>query len=65
MRCRVRGPQGVASIALDDSATWGQLKREISEKTGVPDFDLKYGYPPQPFNAESIDNETRVGDLEA
>ncbi|RMY68126.1 hypothetical protein D0863_07329 [Hortaea werneckii] len=64
MRCRVRGPQGVASITLDDSATWGQLKHEISEKTGVPDFDLKYGYPPQPFNAESIDNETRVGDLE-
>ncbi|TKA24238.1 hypothetical protein B0A50_06002 [Salinomyces thailandicus] len=63
MRCRVRGPQGVTSITIDDTATWSQLRHEVSEKTGVPDFDLKYGYPPKSFNTESIDGDTKIADL--
>ncbi|KAK5107212.1 hypothetical protein LTR62_001619 [Meristemomyces frigidus] len=63
MRLRIRGPQGFAAITIDDNATWSALKHEISEKTGVPDFDLKYGYPPQAFNTESIDGDMKLSDL--
>lgn len=64
MRVRVRGPQGVATISLEDSATWGELKSQISQATSVPDFDLKYGYPPKAFNTESIDVATPLSALE-
>lgn len=50
-------------ISLDDDATWSDLKHEITAKSGVPDFDLKYGYPPQPFNTESIDGAMKLSDL--
>lgn len=64
IRLRVQGPEGRAVISLDPSATWQDLLHQISEKTGVhTDFDLKYGYPPQPFNTESIDGGTRLSDL--
>lgn len=65
IRLRVRGPQGVATLTIESSSSWQDLLEEISKKTGVPgDFDLKYGYPPQPFNTEAISNETRISDLE-
>ncbi|KAK5132973.1 hypothetical protein LTR08_008336 [Meristemomyces frigidus] len=63
MRVRVRGPQGATQLSLEDSATWSELKHKISEETGVPDFDLKYGYPPQPFNTESVDGDMKLSDL--
>ena len=64
IRLRVRGPQGVATISIDTSASWQDLLHQISEKTGVhSDFDLKYGYPPQPFNTESINGATLLSDL--
>ena len=64
IRLRVRGPQGVATITLSTASEWRDLMREISEETGVQsDFDLKFGYPPQPFNIESIDGETKLADL--
>lgn len=63
IRLRVRGPQGVATISIDSEAPWSQLFSEIQEKTGVADFDIKYGYPPQPFNTESIDGQTKLCDL--
>ncbi|GAB7361348.1 hypothetical protein MBLNU230_g1404t1 [Neophaeotheca triangularis] len=65
MRVRVRGPQGVATINIEDSATWQDLLNQIAEKTGVStDFDLKYGYPPQPLNTETIDTATPLSALE-
>ncbi|TKA43536.1 hypothetical protein B0A54_05318 [Friedmanniomyces endolithicus] len=63
MRLRVRGPEGMTQVNLDDNATWADLKHEISQKTDTPDFDLKYGYPPKPFNTESIDGATKLSDL--
>jgi len=63
MRLRIRGPQGATQVTLESTATWSDLKHEISAKTGVPDFDLKYGYPPQPFNTESIENHVLLSDL--
>ena len=63
MRLRVRGPEGMTQVNLDDNATWTDLKHAISQKTDTPDFDLKYGYPPKPFNTESIDGATKLSDL--
>ncbi|KAK3055897.1 ubiquitin-specific protease otu1 [Extremus antarcticus] len=64
MRIRVRGPQGVATISLESTATWQDLLSQISEKTGVHgDFDLKLGYPPQALNTESIDGSMKLEDL--
>lgn len=63
IRLRVQGPEGRAQINIDSSATWSDLTREISEKTGVADFDIKFGYPPQPFNTESIDSQMKLSDL--
>jgi len=63
IRLRVRGPQGVVQVATDSIASWNDLKQQITEKTGVPDFDVKYGYPPQPLNTESIDGAVKLSDL--
>lgn len=64
MRIRVRGPQGVSTISIEETATWGELKSVISESTSVPEFDIKYGYPPKNFNTESIDNATQLSSLD-
>ena len=64
IRLRVRGPEGVTTITIESSATWHDLLAQISQKTGVStDFDLKAGFPPQPFNTESIDGSTKLTDL--
>ena len=63
IRLRVRGPQGVATVTIDSEATWSALTHTLSEKSGVADFDIKYGYPPQPFNTESISGATLLSDL--
>ncbi|KAK4988649.1 ubiquitin-specific protease otu1, partial [Elasticomyces elasticus] len=64
MRLRVRGPSGAVPITLPDVATWGELLSLISEKTSVPDFDIKYGYPPRPFDTTSISASTKLTDVE-
>jgi ubiquitin thioesterase OTU1 len=63
MRIRIRGPSGMSQVTMPDTATWGQLKHEISTKTSVADFDVKYGYPPQNLDTTSIDNETKLVDV--
>ncbi|KAM3422458.1 hypothetical protein BST61_g2806 [Cercospora zeina] len=63
IRLRVRGPEGQATISIDSQASWRDLMHEISDKTGVADFDLKHGFPPQPLNTESINGQTKLSDL--
>ncbi|SMY29064.1 unnamed protein product [Zymoseptoria tritici ST99CH_1A5] len=63
IRLRVRGPQGVATVTINNDASWSDLIHEISEKSGVADFDLKYGYPPQPLNTESISPDMKLSDF--
>jgi ubiquitin thioesterase OTU1 len=63
MRIRVRGPSGMSQVNMADTATWGELKHEISAKTSVPDFDVKYGYPPQNLDTTSIDSDTKLTDV--
>lgn len=63
MRLRVRGPQGVATVTLEDSASWSDLRKEIADKTGVSDFDVKYGYPPQPLATDGIEDSTKLSEF--
>lgn len=50
MRVRIRGPAGQAAILLPETATVGDLRSQITEKTSISNFDLKYGYPPRPLS---------------
>ncbi|KAI4731593.1 OTU-domain-containing protein [Aureobasidium sp. EXF-10728] len=63
MRIRIRGPSGMSQVNMPETATWGELRHEISTKTSVADFDVKYGYPPQNLDTTSIDNETKLTDV--
>lgn len=63
MRLRLRGPNGSAAVTIDDDSTWQQLKSLISEKTSVSDFDIKYGFPPERLNVESIGPDTKLTDI--
>lgn len=49
MRIRIRGPAGASTITLADDATVADLKREITEKTSLHQFNVKYSYPPRPL----------------
>lgn len=49
MRIRIRGPGGSSIITLDAEAKVEDLLQQITEKTGVSRFDVKYGYPPKPL----------------
>lgn len=62
MRFRIRGPNGVATISLEQSATIDHLRRYISEKTELTTFELLCGYPPQPLHLEQFDGELRIID---
>lgn len=54
----------MVTISIESSSSWQDLLGQISGKTGVSgDFDLKYGYPPKPFNTESISGATLLSDL--
>jgi ubiquitin thioesterase OTU1 len=50
MRLRLRAPSGVSTITLTDDATVSDLLSSITEATTLPEFDLKWGYPPQPLD---------------
>ncbi|TAQ85824.1 hypothetical protein B7494_g5837 [Chlorociboria aeruginascens] len=50
MRIRLRGPAGASAISLPDNATVADLISLICEKTGIANFDIKYGYPPKPLH---------------
>ncbi|RDW73894.1 hypothetical protein BP5796_07336 [Coleophoma crateriformis] len=49
MRVRIRGPGGSSIIVLGAEARVEDLLLQITEKTGVSKFDVKYGYPPKPL----------------
>ncbi|TGO80154.1 hypothetical protein BELL_0013g00050 [Botrytis elliptica] len=48
-RMRVRGPEGTSTITLPDDAKISDLISEITSKTSLTNFDIKYGYPPKPL----------------
>jgi ubiquitin thioesterase OTU1 len=45
MRARYKGPSGTGVLELPDDAAVGNIFEEITLKTGLSDFTLKYGWP--------------------
>ena len=62
MRLRIRGPAGQAALSLSETTTIGDLKSLIREKTSIPIFDLKYGYPPTPLSLSDYEETVRLSD---
>ena len=63
MRIRLRGPTGQATLTLAESSTVGDLRSAITDKTSLPHFDLKYGYPPLPLDLGSFASSTQISDI--
>ncbi|KAL4945334.1 hypothetical protein BDV06DRAFT_185030 [Aspergillus oleicola] len=63
MRLRIRGPSGQYTVVLADEATVGDLRNEIIEKTGLPAYDVKYGYPPQPLLLDAPEAYQKLAEL--
>ncbi|KAG2421661.1 hypothetical protein HFD88_005637 [Aspergillus terreus] len=64
MRLRIRGPSGQATVALDNSATVGDLQTQIADNTGLTQFDVKYGYPNlKPLALNEFPADLRITDL--
>ncbi|KAI9830259.1 MAG: hypothetical protein M1819_005786 [Sarea resinae] len=64
MRLRLRDPTGSSTLSLAESATVAELHNQITSKTSIPSFDLKYGYPPKPLLLEDYGPATRLSDLQ-
>ncbi|MCJ1391942.1 ubiquitin-specific protease otu1 [Xylographa bjoerkii] len=63
MRIRVRGPNGQTVINLPDDASVADLQTQISETTSIRDYDIKYGYPPQPLSLEEHLRSSKLSDI--
>ncbi|KAH8661426.1 zinc finger protein [Tricladium varicosporioides] len=64
MRARLRGPSGASTITLPDDATVADLIAQITEKTSIPSFDAKYGYPPRPLLLEQYEKLQPLSQLD-
>ncbi|KAE9369590.1 putative ubiquitin thioesterase otu1 [Stipitochalara longipes BDJ] len=64
MRTRLRAPGGASTVTLPDDATVGDLIAQITEKTSLASFDIKYGYPPKPLLLEETDKALPLSKLE-
>lgn len=63
MRVRIRGPAGQATISLSETATVQELRSQITEKTSIINFDVKYGYPPKSLSLKEYHETTRLQSL--
>ncbi|RAH71014.1 ubiquitin-specific protease OTU1 [Aspergillus aculeatinus CBS 121060] len=64
MRIRIRGPTGQSTVSLDDEANVDVLRRQITESTGLSDYDVKYGYPQiKPLSLEGFPPNQKLSDL--
>ncbi|KAK6363067.1 ubiquitin-specific protease otu1 [Orbilia blumenaviensis] len=64
MRVRIRAPNGVHTIALEDVANVGQLIDAIREKSSIKSgLAIKHGFPPKPLDLHSYDRRMLLIDL--
>ena len=63
MRVRIRGPAGQAAISFSQTATVEDLRPQITEKTSISNFDLKYGYPPRPLSLSDYADTVKLSDI--
>ncbi|KAI9717248.1 MAG: ubiquitin-specific protease otu1 [Chrysothrix sp. TS-e1954] len=64
IQLRIRGPTGLSSVSLPETATVDDLKAEIKGKTGLETFDLKHGYPPQHLDFDELPLELTLAALQ-
>lgn len=64
MRIRVRGPAGQSVLTLPDAANVGDLQKQITNKTGIASFEIKYGYPPKALQLEGYTKSSLLSDLD-
>lgn len=63
MKFRVRGPAGLSTVVLDDTATVDELRAQIVEKTGLTSYYVKYGYPDlKPLEIDSLEPGSKIVD---
>lgn len=63
MRLRIRGPSGQFTVTLSEDATFGDLRNEIVDKTGLVAYDVKYGYPPKPLSLDRTETYQKLTEL--
>ena len=63
-KVRVRHPEGQATLVLASTTTVGSLLRQITEKTGLSAFDLKFGYPPRQLLLEGFEENTTLSKID-
>jgi len=63
MRIRLRGPNGSTVASIDEHATVGQLLELIAERTSLPKFDVKFGYPPKPLQLEVHEKSKKLSNI--
>ena len=63
MRVRIRGPAGQSAISLSESATVEDLMTQITEKTSISNFDVKYGYPPRSLSLTDYVANAKLSDI--
>lgn len=63
MRIRLREPAGQTTLTLADEATVEELQSQIREKTAIPAFDVKYGYPPKPLILEGYEKAAKLSEI--
>jgi ubiquitin thioesterase OTU1 len=64
MRMRLRAPGGQSTITLSNDATINDLIAQITEKTSISSFDVKYGYPPKPLLLEQCERSLPLSQLD-
>ncbi|GLA99342.1 aminotransferase [Aspergillus tubingensis] len=65
MRIRIRGPAGQSTVTLDADATVDDLRHQITEKTGLTAYDVKYGYPNiKPLVLGALPSKQKLADLD-
>jgi len=64
MRVRLRAPAGALTLTLADDATVSDLLSQITEKTSLSSFDIKYGYPPKPLLIEAHQKSQLLKELD-
>ncbi|GKZ29687.1 aminotransferase [Aspergillus brasiliensis] len=65
MRIRIRGPAGQSGVTLEADATIADLRHQITEKTGLTAYDVKYGYPNiKPLVLDGLPSNQKLADLD-
>ena len=63
MRLRIRGPGGQTTATFPETATVADLRSKITECTSLSEFEVKYGYPPQPLVLEDDAGDFQLSQL--